>query len=138
MYDYTIAELCVRDIPLLNSIKPDDWTSVSEIHEHYLRTRSCRCVKAINADSEILGIGTGISFEKTGWLAHIIVSKKHQGKGIGKSIVQNLVAYLRDERGCNAISLTATEQGYPVYRKAGFVEESLYRIMIKPQGYTAN
>jgi GNAT superfamily N-acetyltransferase len=138
MNDYGIAELRSSDIPLLDSIKPDEWPSIAEIHEHYLKTRSCACIKAINTDNEILGIGTGIVFEKTGWLAHIIVSKKYQGQGIGRSIVQNLISFLRNERGCNTVSLTATEEGYPVYKKAGFTEESMYRIMIKPQGYTAS
>jgi GNAT superfamily N-acetyltransferase len=138
MPDCTIAELNVRDIPTLDSVKPDEWPSITGIHEHYLKTRSCRCIKAISADSEILGIGTGIVFGNTAWLAHIIVSKKHQGKGIGRSIVENLISFLRDEQCCAAISLTATEQGYPVYKKVGFIEESMYRIMIKPQGYAAN
>ncbi len=98
MNDYAIAELRSSDIPLLDSIKPDEWPSIVEIHEHYLKTRSCACIKAINTDNEILGIGTGIVFEKTGWLAHIIVSKKQQGQGIGRSIVQNLISFLRNER----------------------------------------
>lgn len=135
MSETSITDLSIHDIPTLNSIKPDDWTSITEIHEHYSRSTACHCIKAVNNGNEILGIGTGIHFESTGWLAHIIVSKNHQRKGIGTLIVQDRIILLREKYNCRTITLTATDQGYPVYKKLGFVEESEYLIMIRPQDY---
>ena len=138
MSDFSITDLEVNDIPTLNSIKPDDWTSIAEIHDHYLRTASCKSIKAINGENEILGLGTGIVFDTTGWLAHIVVSKNHKRKGIGTLIVQDRINLLREKYKCRTITLTATDQGYPLYKKLGFIEESMYKIMTRPHEYQAS
>jgi len=138
MSETSIVDLGVSDLPKLNSIKPDDWTSITEIHEHYLRSSSCTCIKAINGDDEILGIGTGIAFDSTGWLAHIIVSKNHQRKGIGTLMVQDRITLLREKYNCRTITLTATDQGYPLYKKLGFTEESTSTIMTRPLEYQSS
>ena len=133
MNQYYIKDLTKMDIPLLNSIKPDNWSSISEVHEHYLRTTNCKCIKVVNDDNEMLGIGTSIAFNGTGWLAHIIVSKNFQRQGLGSLIVNNRIDFLRDQCRCRTITLTATDQGYPVYKRIGFIEESMYYILTKPQ-----
>jgi len=138
MSETSITDLSIHDIPTLNSIKPDDWTSITEIHEHYSRSTACHCIKAVNNGNEILGIGTGIHFESTGWLAHIIVSKNHQRKGIGTLIVQDRIKLLREKYNCRTITLTATDQGYPLYKNLGFIDESTYKIMIRPKDYQAS
>jgi Acetyltransferase (GNAT) family. len=125
---WKIESLQENDVDTLNSIKPDTWTSIAEIHQHYLATVNCHSIKVI-INNQIVGIGTGIVFDKTGWLAHIIVSPQYQNRGIGSAIVHNRIEDLRNNHGCEVISLTATDQGYPVYKKIGFVEESLYSIM---------
>ncbi len=130
--DIQITDLNIKDIPILNSIKPDDWPSISEVHEHYLKTTNCKSIVVKSNENEILGIGTGIALEKTGWLAHIIVPQKHQRRGIGTLIVKNRIKLLQEQFGCETITLTATEQGYPVYKNVGFTEESMYRILIPP------
>ncbi len=134
MTDYSIVDLETRDVPSLDCIKPDTWSGITAIHEHYLKCGNCACVKAVSPTGALLGIGTAIEFGTTSWLAHIIVSGAHQRKGIGSLIVDRLVGYLRDERGCRTITLTATDQGYPVYRRAGFAEESMYAILERPEG----
>ncbi len=120
------------DITELNFIKPDYWASIDDIHRHYLNTSNCSSIKVLNEESKIVGIGTAIEFGKTGWLAHIIVSKENQRNGIGTLIVKNRIEYLHDVCNCTTITLTATDDGYPIYKKLGFKEESLYRIMTRP------
>lgn len=134
MTDYSIVDLEERDVPSLNGIKPDTWSSITEIHEHYLRCGNCSCVKAVSPTGALLGIGTGICFGSTAWLAHIIVSGEHQRKGIGSRIVDRLVGHLRCERGCRTITLTATDQGYPVYAKAGFADDGMYALLERAGG----
>lgn len=133
MNDVMIQDLLIDDVPSLNNIKPDDWGSIAEIHAHYLRTSCSKCIKVINKQNEILGIGTGLVFDQTGWLAHIIVSKDHQHKGIGTLIVRDRVRSMQERYQCKMVTLTATDQGYPLYKKLGFREESMYVIMMKPQ-----
>ena len=131
MNNISVLQLKNSDIPILNTIKPTEWPSIEEIHTHYLSTNCCNCIKVINDNNEILGIGTGISFNQTGWLAHIIVSKNHQRKGIGSIIVQDRIKYFTESCNCKTITLTATDQGHPVYKRLGFVEESMYVTMIR-------
>ncbi len=131
--EYSIVDLEQRDLPALDSIKPDTWSSVEEIHAHYLTTPSARCVKAVSDSGELLGIGTALVFGATGWLAHIIVSGAHQKRGLGTAIVQNRIRAIRETPGCASVTLTATDQGYPLYQKLGFKDQSLYRIMVRPQ-----
>lgn len=133
MNNMSVSALQSNDIPVLNSIQPSEWPSITEIHSHYLNTNCCNCIKVVNNDNEIVGIGTGITFHKTGWLAHIIVSKNHQRNGIGTIIVQDRIKHLIEKCNCQTISLTATDQGYPLYKRLGFIEESMYITMIQTQ-----
>ena len=129
--DYSIADLEKKDVPFLDAIKPDTWSSIEAIHDYYLGTTSAKCAKALAPSGEILGIGTGLVFGKTGWLAHIIVDGKFQNRGVGTGLVENRIQLLRERYGCTSITLTATDQGYPVYKKLGFREQSKYIVLIK-------
>ena len=120
-----------KDVPGIDAIKPDTWSSITVIHDYYLGTASAKCAKALAPSGEILGIGTGLVFEKTGWLAHIIVDGKFQNRGVGTGLVENRIRLLRERYGCTSITLTATDQGYPVYKKLGFREQSKYIVLIK-------
>lgn len=131
--EYAIVNLEEKDISSLNTIKPDTWASITEVHQHYLHSKSAECVKAVSNSGEILGIGTALIFNTTGWLAHIIVAPEHQNRGIGTAIVQNRISTLQKTHNCWRVTLTATDQGYPVYKKAGFRDESKYVILNKPK-----
>ncbi len=61
----------------------------------------------------------------TAWLAHIIVDPEYRKRGIGSLIVCQLLDFLKNS-GCETVSLIATELGYSVYKKAGFVEQTEY------------
>ncbi|HHX79321.1 MAG TPA: GNAT family N-acetyltransferase [Acholeplasmataceae bacterium] len=128
-----ISSLLNSDIQNLNTIQPEGWGSIAEIHEHYLKTTNCFCIKQTHINNQLLGIGTGIDFNKTGWLAHIIVGKQFQNNGFGSLIARNRIDYLQTNRGCKTITLTATDQGYPVYKKIGFIDQSLYYILSRPK-----
>ena len=136
MGQYALRDLERDDLARLNAVKPDGWSDITAVHEHYLSVPNCRCVKAVDAGAGLAGIGTGISFTGTGWLAHIIVSKDHRRRGLGTMIVEDRIRCLREGMGCGTITLTATDDGYPLYRKVGFVDESLYAIFAKPEGRT--
>lgn len=112
------------DIEKIGNIQPDGWPNIKEVFEYYIKSRFCSPVK-VEDSGEIIGVGAAISFVNTGWLAHIIVSPKHRNKGIGGEIVDGLCIQL-DSAGHKTISLIATDLGYPVYKKAGFVEQTQY------------
>ena len=135
MNHYRIRDLERDDVAVLNALKPATWGDISAIHEHYLTVKNCHSVAVVDDGGAVAGIGTGISFSGTGWLAHIIVSKDRQRRGLGTMIVEDRLRFLRERMGCDTITLTATDDGYPVYKKVGFSDESMYRVMVKPQNY---
>jgi GNAT superfamily N-acetyltransferase len=82
----------------------------------------------------MLGLGFGYVAEREGqpvgtvmaWplgddaatIGMVIVTQNHQGAGIGRDLMNRVLADLGDRY----ISLNATEAGLPLYRKLGFVE----------------
>ena len=98
------------------------WTAV----KFYVKNKACNSIKIVNNRNEIVGIGTGIFFKNTGWLAHIIVSKEYRNQGIGNIIVKDRINYLQNKKDCNVITLTATDLGYPLYKKKLVLSMNLY------------
>lgn len=119
-----IESFITNDLQQLSNLQPEGWGDIMPKFEEYLQWKFCMPVKIV-IDNKIAGIGTGIIFGKTAWLAHIIVMKKFRKQGIGSAIVTQLIRYL-SEQGCKTISLIATDAGYPVYKRAGFIEQTEY------------
>ena len=117
-----IKPMIGKDIKTIKKLQPKGWSNIVETFKYYYKAPFCYPIKAV-IEGEIVGIGTAISYINTGWLAHIIVSEEHRGKGIGGAIVNYLCDYLKNS-GHKTISLIATELGYPVYKKAGFREQT--------------
>ncbi len=112
------------DLESLRELQPDGWPDIVPVFKFYIDSPFCFPVK-ISGENSVSGIGAGIRFGSTGWLAHIIVRSEQRNKGIGGPIVDHLVSKLREE-GCESISLIATELGHPVYKKFGFVDQTDY------------
>lgn len=67
-------------------------------------------------------IGTGVAIRHggdTGWLAMITVAPEHQGRGIGRAVVEWGEEELR-RQGVRSILLLASERGRPLYEKMGY------------------
>jgi GNAT superfamily N-acetyltransferase len=119
------------DLPVLNELQPPDWRDITPNFEFYLSRPFCIPLKAVSAD-RIVGIGAAILFQSTGWLAHIIVHPECRGGGIGGEIVSRLLDLMKG-RECRVMSLIATDLGYPVYKRAGFVEDNEYLFYSRDQ-----
>ncbi|MFA5928032.1 MAG: GNAT family N-acetyltransferase [Candidatus Margulisiibacteriota bacterium] len=119
-----IEQLVTSDLQSLKALQPADWTDILPIFAEYIAWPFCLPVKVM-IDNKLVGTGAAISFNKTGWIAHIIVHAKYRKKGLGSSIVDHLCKYLKSS-GCETISLIATELGCSIYKKAGFVEQTEY------------
>ena len=119
-----IAPITGVDLQCISDLRPDGWNDPVPFFKFYLDNSFCHPIKVIS-DNRIVGIGSGNSFGNTAWLAHIIVIPEFRRKGIGSLIVNYLCNYLK-KNGVVTISLIATELGFPVYQKAGFVEQTEY------------
>lgn len=120
----TIAPIEQFDVPNLHALQPDGWGDITSWFEYYIATPYCFPVK-ITIKGKIVGIGSGIIMGRTGWLAHIIVHHAHRKKGIGSMILDHLISLLQG-LSCETISLVATDQGYTIYKKAGFIQQTEY------------
>lgn len=64
-----------------------------------------------------------------GEVLSVFTEHEYRGKGLCSRLIKNLVEYGRT-RGLGRIDLSATDEGYPIYEKAGFKEkEKRYRDM---------
>lgn len=125
----TLEPLTPADLGSLAAFQPEGWLDIVPIHRYYLGHRFCIPMK-IQLDGGVAGIGTGIVYAGTGWLAHIIVHPEHRRRGIGHRIVAGLLELL-EKAGCTTISLIATEAGYPVYLRAGFTVQTEYLFLTR-------
>ena len=119
-----IEPLITKDLNHLALLQPDGWPDIKPGLQFYLSNSFCHVIK-IGSQTRIMGIGAGIVFGRTAWLAHIIVDKEFRGRGLAHKIVAYLLEKLRAFR-CESISLIATDMGYPIYERSGFQKQTDY------------
>ena len=77
-------------------------------------------------DSKIIGAAT-IFIEpkfihgggKVGHIEDVVVSKEHQGEGVGLKLIKALIQYA-EKKGCYKTVLDCTDEVMPFYKKLGF------------------
>jgi GNAT superfamily N-acetyltransferase len=119
-----ILPLNQSDIDSLPQIQPHDWNDIRIPISSYIEPDYIFPFKA-EIDDILVGTGTAILHEKTGWLATIVTHSEYRNKGIGKAITEHLLTFLQNHN-CKNIYLIATALGEPVYKKLGFITESHY------------
>lgn len=72
--------------------------------------------------SEPAGVVGAVDYGRFAYIGLMAVHPDAQGQGIGSTLLQHLLRWL-DARGTSTALLDATEAGYPLYVKAGFVEQ---------------
>lgn len=126
--------ITAADLDKLRNLQPEDWADIIPDIAYYIKSSICNPMKAIVNDT-VAGIGTSIVFENTAWIAHIIVNREFRNKGIGSTIVNNLLESLRKD-SIVTCSLIATELGKPVYLKAGFKIVCEYTFLQREKPWT--
>ncbi|MCB0374472.1 MAG: GNAT family N-acetyltransferase [Sinomicrobium sp.] len=109
-----------NDLEAISRLRPEDWYDIVPIFRFYIDSDFCYPVKT-EINNTVVGVGAAILFGRTGWIAHVIVSKEHRNKGIGYRIVCELLEHLKKHHAATGL-LIATPLGLPVYLKAGFRE----------------
>ena len=129
------SPITLHDLNDLKALQPADWPDIVTDIEKYLNWSFCHPFK-LTINNSIVGTGSSIVFEKTGWLAHIIVHPDFRNKGLGTIIVNELLKHQKDHQVKSSL-LIATKLGYPVYQKAGFrpVDEYIFlkRDTVRPE-----
>jgi ribosomal protein S18 acetylase RimI-like enzyme len=119
-----LLSLTKSDLDLLPQIQPHDWNDIRIPISSYIEPDYIFPFKA-EIDGILVGTGTAILHEKTGWLATIVTHGEYRNQGIGKQITDHLLTFLQNHN-CEYIYLIATALGEPVYKKVGFITESRY------------
>jgi len=56
-----------------------------------------------------------------GEVLSVFTEHEYRGKGLCTALIKNLVEYGK-ERGLGRVDLSATKEGYPIYKKVGFAD----------------
>jgi len=120
------------DLVDIRKLQPAGWPDIVPEFEFYIEKGFCYPIKII-VDNKLVGIGTSILFDKTCWLAHIIVDKDFRKRGIGFRIVERLINDIKNQT-IETYLLIATGPGLSIYKKTGFkiVTEYKFFIRVKP------
>ncbi|NQV03006.1 MAG: GNAT family N-acetyltransferase [Bacteroidia bacterium] len=118
-----IRKLHQSEISKLEGITPAGWsTPVEIVVEQYFDDPGFEAVVA-EVNGAIAGLGHIIFFGSSAWLGNIIVREEFRSQGVGTRITQHLLSLIR--KGDPTL-LVATEQGYKVYSRLGFIPSSTY------------
>ncbi|MFW5690148.1 MAG: GNAT family N-acetyltransferase [bacterium] len=120
----TVHPLSQEHLPLIPGLQPPGWRDISPNFAFYVSVPFCLPVGVFEG-SALIGIGAATRHRRSGWLGHIITHPEHRRRGVGSAIVKHLLDHLRNA-GIGTVSLCATEEGYPLYRRFGFVDVATY------------
>jgi len=124
------------EIELISELRPEGWPDISPKFEFYVNSNYCYPMM-VEANNQIVGVGTSIIHNDVAWLAHIIVRPEFRNNGIGNLITRTLIAN-SIEQNCETIYLCATELGARVYSKQNFETETEYLFYEKLQVKSSN
>lgn len=111
-----------RDISYIaESIQHEGWRHTRNDVDRCWRYEPKGCFIA-EVQGKLVGHVFSIRYGKTGWIGLLIVNPEERGKGVGKMLMQNAIAYLQ-EAGAETIRLEAVEKAIQLYSRLGFKEE---------------
>lgn len=119
-----IQPFSAYDMAKLPMLQPADWGDIIPHFEFYVQSPFCFPIKLTSAE-QIVGVAAVIVHHDVAWLGHIIIHSESRGRGLGRILTQNLIDIACQQK-CKTVYLTATDLGFPVYEKLGFVTEDNY------------
>jgi GNAT superfamily N-acetyltransferase len=113
-----LEPLTYDDLSAIGHLQPEGWPDIGKDFKFYLDADFCMTVKKV-LGNRIVGTGAAIILGDTAWIAHIIVDPEFRNRGIGSTIVEELMNRLKGF-SLRSYLLIATEMGRTLYEKAGF------------------
>lgn len=90
----TVTAVSQNDLSEISALQPAGWSDIRSVFTFYVDSAFCRPIKVTRATG-IVGVGAGIEFGATAWIAHVIVDPRFRRRGIGTMIVEELISNLR-------------------------------------------
>lgn len=108
------------DLPRIAELREEVGWSV---HDWALRAvlepPHARCLVAVDRHEIVVGVGSGISYGRLGFVGNMIVDVEQRRRGIGAAILRAVIEFL-EGRGTTRMELYATAEGRPLYARHGF------------------
>ncbi|MCY8520121.1 GNAT family N-acetyltransferase [Bacillus atrophaeus] len=125
MSDAALSVLTKKDVPGLSALcRHAGWPGYDE-RELGLLLQNGRLFGYKNSKGTLLSCSGIFPYGSFASLGLVIVQKEFRGAGLGKKMVETCIVELNDTI---PIMLVATEQGLPLYQKAGFQQiSSIYK-----------
>lgn len=106
---------------IANSIAREGWGHFTQDVERCWKLEPRGCFLAVIRGTPV-GHVFSVTYEKLGWIGLLIVDPRVRGRGVGSTLMEAAVRYLR-QAGCKSIRLEAVEKAVPLYKRFGFREE---------------
>ncbi|MFC2132842.1 GNAT family N-acetyltransferase, partial [Bacteroidota bacterium] len=120
----TICNLEFSQISQLSDLQPDGWYNVVEFFNYWFDKTYFHPIVVVD-NEKVIGVANAFKNGKTAWLGNIIIHREYRKKGFGKNLTRAIMSLMKDMECSNQI-LTATNDGYPLYKKLGFKTSLLY------------
>ncbi len=118
-------------MPTIRPPRPSDWETfytlaeaegwkVSQVERKLFSGAWSKYVQVLAEGDFFCGLMTAVPHQRSGWIGNLIIPPDLRGLGYGSRLFKSGLAELQKQR-LSSIWLTASEQGRPLYEKAGFV-----------------
>ena len=117
-----IRNMQVSDIPAgLSLCRSAKWNQLARDWEVFITLAPDGNSVCVNERGDVLGTVATITYEDHfSWIGMVLVDPDHRRKGIGLSLMEHALDFLKSER---CVKLDATPAGKQVYVKLGFKDE---------------
>lgn len=110
-----------EDLPVIAGLRASaGWTAHRWALIDAIRPPHARCFLAVDAAGQSVAMGSGIAYGRLGVVGNMVVAAEHRRRGLGRAILEEIIGFLEDERGCAQLELSATDAGRPLYASHGF------------------
>lgn len=120
----------IRTEELMRLLKQTYWAQERQEEKVIRSLGNSVCFGAYDEWDRLIGFARVVTdFVSIYYLCDVIVDTEHRGLGIGKALVDAVVT---DERFAGVPALLKTKDAHGLYRKYGFKDADLHRVMYRP------
>lgn len=118
--DLRMRDATLADLPAIAELRESaGWPAHEWALRYVLTAREARVVVVDDVRGNVVAVGSGVRYGRLGVVGNMIVAEAHRRRGVGRAVLDAVVADLRD-RGVLRLELYATVEGRPLYERAGF------------------
>ena len=118
--DFRMRDATLADLPAIAELRESEGWAAHEWALRYVATApEARLIVVDEVGGNVVAVGSCVGYGQLGVVGNMIVAAALRRRGIGRTVLDAVVADLR-ERGVRRLELYATVEGRPLYQRAGF------------------